>query len=1111
MALVEMESGEGDAWKQSVLRAGQIFEWLLEQVPEDRAFITMMAAASYQISDFPALASGLLHTADFGPDFSVAIKAFLRGDFSDLLRASSSAMAILGDNSETSLGSEDEIGDAIAKEMLRCLGVVAAAMKWGDETRLPEAIAKLEAIAAVSCGSHTAHSGLLAKLVAMSARGFGEVSLRSRLDRLGRGRPENEMRALERFARQAYVSSKSLVWKSQDIGFERLFRREPFVLCTPTGSGKTMIAELAIMDDLLGGGTGTEDDTAVAPLALYLVPSRALAAEVERRLEADFNVCCPGGIVVTGLYGGTDWGPTDAWLTSDRSTVLVCTYEKAEALLRYLGAAFLRRVKIIIIDEAHTVQFDGDVSRLNAVDSRSLKLESLATRLFATLPPSGYRIIALSAVTAGFESQLSGWLAGNGSAPAFSDYRSTRQLVGRLLCGSSGGSEIYYDLLDRSSLRFAEDHELTPYVPRPFSQHPPVSGFDGHVKKLYPHLVWAAMNLSKSDLSGRPHTVLVSMTEHIDWIAKAFLDLVDDQWSGHVLPQFFDAPTDGDDLRLWQECLEASEDYFSTESREYKLLRRGIVVHHSKVPPLLGRKLKDVIERRIARIVIATSTLSEGVNLPFEYILLPSLDRGRQLMSPQEFLNLIGRAGRPGTGTEGRVLVLLPHTHSEFSDEKLWNGYFSLVRDISVNSSPLSQAIGRSPLAELIRELQRRWRAVSLSASVNDFFGWLERTVVIGDSGGPDTAISSLESLDSVLLAVLDELEQRTSNAGQAEPSRIEIESHLISVWNRSFAHATAVDEGVLSRIFIGRGKAIGDIYVSRDYRHRLYKTGFPPRCASALLGLIEPMRGHLMTGSGYASWSADERYRFIEESIEIMATVDAFTPESKPGWKKVLHWWLNKNGAPVGPKGVSAGKWLGYASKNFTYKANWVLGGLTAALMDELSDDGRATALSIARWPETGLPWISFWLKELLTWGTLDPVAAFLLARGSVTSRVKAEATARGYYDSVSAEVSDNDKLDPRRIRDWLESQSGWRAIPSDESPTEIMVDLVRDRADYVERSIRVLPQLQRAGGVRWSDAAGYVVATSVRNDDSFLDMQDKKDYVLHTEECKISVSRYL
>jgi superfamily II RNA helicase len=78
------------------------------------------------------------------------------------------------------------------------------------------------------------------------------------------------------------------------------------------------------------------------------------------------------------------------------------------------------------------------------------------------------------------------------------------------------------------------------------------------------------------------------------------------------------------------------------------------------MPGLLARRLKVLIDRGYVRVIIATSTLSEGVNIPVNFVLIPSVCRGPSVLSLQEFTNLIGRAGRPGIATEGSALVVLP-------------------------------------------------------------------------------------------------------------------------------------------------------------------------------------------------------------------------------------------------------------------------------------------------------------------------------------------------------------------------------------------------------------------------------------------------------------------
>src|SRR3546814_11211869 len=89
----------------------------------------------------------------------------------------------------------------------------------------------------------------------------------------------------------------------------------------------------------------------LGPLALYIVPSRALAGEVEAKLSSELR----GDVIVTGLHGGADWGITDVWLTSEEPVVLIVTVENADALLRYLGRILLARLTQPPIEHAHHV------------------------------------------------------------------------------------------------------------------------------------------------------------------------------------------------------------------------------------------------------------------------------------------------------------------------------------------------------------------------------------------------------------------------------------------------------------------------------------------------------------------------------------------------------------------------------------------------------------------------------------------------------------------------------------------------------------------------------------------------------------------------------------
>lgn len=83
-------------------------------------------------------------------------------------------------------------------------------------------------------------------------------------------------------------------------------------------------------------------------------------------------------------------------------------------------------------------------------------------------------------------------------------------------------------------------------------------------------------------------------------------------------------------------------------SKMVSLLHKGVVIHHGSVPLEVRFLVEDFIRNRYAKICFATSTLAQGVNMPFDIVWLESMrfmgDDGSD--RSLAFKNLIGRAGR---------------------------------------------------------------------------------------------------------------------------------------------------------------------------------------------------------------------------------------------------------------------------------------------------------------------------------------------------------------------------------------------------------------------------------------------------------------------------------
>lgn len=82
--------------------------------------------------------------------------------------------------------------------------------------------------------------------------------------------------------------------------------------------------------------------------------------------------------------------------------------------------------------------------------------------------------------------------------------------------------------------------------------------------------------------------------------------------------------------------------YMNYYSQMLALLKRGIVIHHGSLP-LRARMLVEKFTRKhFCRICFATSTLEQGINMPFDIVYIDRLESQKYLAVK----NLIGRAGR---------------------------------------------------------------------------------------------------------------------------------------------------------------------------------------------------------------------------------------------------------------------------------------------------------------------------------------------------------------------------------------------------------------------------------------------------------------------------------
>jgi hypothetical protein len=187
--------------------------------------------------------------------------------------------------------------------------------------------------------------------------------------------------------------------------------------------------------------------------------------------------------------------------------------------------------------------------------------------------------------------------------------------------------------------------------------------------------------------------------------------------------------------------------------------------------------------------------------------------------------------------------------------------------------------------------------------------------------------------------------------------------------------------------------------------------------------------------------------------------------------------------------------RWQGFVANNLEFRLGVAVGAAVAEAWNAGSADDEVPSLET--WRETsGLPWIGFWFRELLRWGTLDPFVAFALAQGIVGTRDEASAL-REEFDAWLAErdapVEDEDLIDPQLFLQWHRS----RPIEESTVAANVSVPAVLQGVEGKLNRYAVRP-LATEDVVIWLDPAGFQVAQSSGLPGSPNEDPSRRDYEL-------------
>ncbi|KAK0211119.1 Sec63 Brl domain-containing protein [Desarmillaria ectypa] len=419
----------------------------------------------------------------------------------------------------------------------------------------------------------------------------------------------------------------------QSSCFDTLIQsNENVVASAPTGSGKTVLFELAIIQMLTE--TNSASDNSVK--CVYMAPTKALCSERYRDWTAKFSSL---GIKCCELTGDTVHFGKGVWGDAKNSTIIVTTAEKWDSLTRNWGdhGRILSSIRLLLVDEVHILN-----------ESRGSTLEVVISRM--KLRGSGVRFVLVSATVPNIQ-DIASWIGSarrNGSsAKVFEfgeDFRPCK--LKRVIVG----------------------------VPRQRNQN------DFQFSKLLDYKLFATL---QTHSVGKPILVFCPTRKGVFATAEhMFKDYIEAEKKKQSLP--------------WTHS-ERVEHVFQ-DKRLAEWASYGIGVHHAGLSLDDRRAVESLFLKTVLRIVIATSTLAVGVNLPAHTVVIKGVQTFQNNVSVEysdlDVMQMLGRAGRPQFDSEGTAIILC-ETGLESKYRELVQGKTILESSLHLNlSEHLNSEIG---------------------------------------------------------------------------------------------------------------------------------------------------------------------------------------------------------------------------------------------------------------------------------------------------------------------------------------------------------------------------------------------------------------------------------
>ena len=935
------QAGTSDLTSKAFERGANAFEALVrngDAGSPDRGFRRTIAAAAYHLAGFSAVAYSLFNETAGDLNTSPGETAIQHLILRDLGQLRGFVREWLDNDdhkdeqiAEMLRGEKPDVDEVLSTilntTICRALAYFDFALETGEAEPIETARALLDAAVSLADNAENVPLWWISNLCRHLIDDLWQHSLHESLPTEPPEGTEEKYPDLRRlFISSLYARKNSEVelWPSQREAARRSTDvTDDLVVALPTSAGKTRVAEIAALMTLSS-----------ARRVLIVTPLRALSAQTERSFRKTF---APLGFSVSSLYGasGLSAGDEDALRTRE---IIIATPEKLDFALRS-DPSLIDDVGLIVLDEGHMI----------GPSEREIRYETLVQRLLRRSDAESRRIVCLSAILPSGEEldDLTAWIRSDEpGAPVLSDWRPTRQRFGTLTWRGQ-------DALLRLDL-----NRNGPFIDKFVVQRPA----RGKEKLPYPRKTSHLTLFAAWEFAGQGKRTLIFSTQ-ANWVegfGKQVVDLCKRGYLGSLLED--EAPI--------ARALEVGKEWLGEDHPAVASLKVGVAIHHGRLPSPFLRELETLLSEGVLKVIVASPTLSQGLNLNAAVMLVPYLVRRGEKIKGEEFANVSGRAGRAFVDVEGLIVHVMfdkiKWREREWRElvasakaRTLKSGLIQIVAEI-LERLAREGVLERDDAWEYLANAREAWRSPAEEAAVAErLAAGAEYDADDGeDEGGDDEGetideepLSQIvERLDATVFGLIEALD-----SDRADLPTLLDEALKGSLWARQIAREDEDIAPLHKKVFEARAELIWKS-TTTEARRGHFAMGVGLEAGLAIDAMADEL-ADLLDQADAAALSGDvgELVDALSGLGERLLFMRPFIPDKTnalpANWKDILRRWVSGDDvANIGPQNMRA------VEEAFTYRLVWALEAVRTRRMSlgwspETVVGGAAAAV------ETGVP----------------------------------------------------------------------------------------------------------------------------------------------------------